>query len=135
MATASRRAGSPSSGRAGFDEVAAFREQDISQAHRLAGVGVAPLQGQLADKPYLIVVFGQGGSSAYAARLDVGATGRRLPVKWSRGGRRSRWACKKTDFLLAGEEARSKLDKAKQLGVKVLSEAEFERMTDTGRKN
>ena len=35
---------------------------------------------------------------------------------------------KKTDFLLAGEKAGTKLEKAKQLGVPVISEAEFQRM-------
>jgi DNA ligase (NAD+) len=35
---------------------------------------------------------------------------------------------KNTDFLLAGEEAGSKLDKAKELGVKILSEKEFLQM-------
>ena len=32
---------------------------------------------------------------------------------------------KKTDFVLAGEEAGSKLEKAQQLDVKILDEAEF----------
>jgi DNA ligase (NAD+) len=35
---------------------------------------------------------------------------------------------KKTSFLLAGEKAGSKLDKARELGVTVVDEAEFLRM-------
>jgi NAD-dependent DNA ligase len=45
------------------------------------------------------------------------------------GGKVSGSVSKKTDFVLAGEEAGSKLDKAQKLGVKILDEAEFLKMT------
>ena len=41
------------------------------------------------------------------------------------GGRPSGSVSKKTAFLIAGEEAGSKLDKAKALGVPVITEKEF----------
>jgi DNA ligase (NAD+) len=41
------------------------------------------------------------------------------------GGRVSGSVSKKTDFVLAGVEAGSKLEKARELGVKILDEAEF----------
>ncbi len=42
------------------------------------------------------------------------------------GGRVSASVSKKTDYVLAGEEAGSKLDKAQKLGVKIISETDFE---------
>lgn len=46
----------------------------------------------------------------------------------ARGGKVSGSVSKKTSFVLAGEEAGSKLEKAKKLGVRVLNEAEFRQM-------
>ncbi|WP_416385074.1 NAD-dependent DNA ligase LigA [Tersicoccus mangrovi] len=50
----------------------------------------------------------------------------------SRGGKAAGSVSKKTDYVVVGENAGSKADKAEQLGVKVLDEAGFETLLATG---
>ena len=46
------------------------------------------------------------------------------------GGKVSSSVSRKTDYVLAGDEAGSKLEKARQLGVPVIDEVQFRRLTD-----
>lgn len=48
----------------------------------------------------------------------------------SLGGKTSSSVSKNTDYVLAGEAAGSKLDKAKSLGVKIISEEEFKKLIE-----
>ena len=50
----------------------------------------------------------------------------------SRGGKASGSVSKKTDFVVVGENAGSKADKAEQLGVAVLDEAGFKVLLEKG---
>ena len=49
-----------------------------------------------------------------------------------RGGKASGSVSKKTDYVVAGENAGSKAEKAEQLGVRILDEAEFGRLLEGG---
>lgn len=51
----------------------------------------------------------------------------------SRGGKAAGSVSKKTDYVVVGENAGSKADKAQELGLTILDEAGFRRLLETGR--
>jgi DNA ligase (NAD+) len=75
---------------------------------------VAPSTGPFAGKTCVLT-----GTLSTMTRDEAGALIRQG------GGTVSGSVSKKTDFVIAGESAGSKLDKARELGVAILSETEF----------
>jgi len=93
----------------------------------LAAVGVqldVPEADRVADGPLTGKTLVVTGSLEHFSRQQAEAAIRRA------GGRAAGSVSKKTDYLVAGAEAGSKLDKARALGVEVLDEAAFRRLLD-----
>jgi DNA ligase (NAD+) len=86
----------------------------LSQDAKLKPAGV---EGDLTGKTFVVT-----GTLAKYQREEIEELIRQL------GGKASGSVSKKTDYVVAGEKAGSKLDKAKELGVPVLSEEAFEKM-------
>jgi len=92
---------------------------------RLAAVGVkldVPEEERVSDGPLTGKTLVVTGTLAGYSRQEAEAAIRQA------GGRASSSVSKKTDFLVAGAEAGSKLAKAEKLGVKVLDESGFEQL-------
>ena len=87
---------------------------DVPEADRVAG---GPLTGKT-----LVVTGTLPGFSRQEAEAAIRQA----------GGRASSSVSKKTDYLLAGEDAGSKLANAKKLGVPVIDEAEFRKLIAAG---
>lgn len=117
-------------GRTTAEAVAAFfaLDENREMLKKLAEAGVeakgddsAPVSDHFAGKTFVFT-----GALTKFTREDAEALVRRL------GGRASGSVSKQTSFLVAGEAAGSKLAKAQQLGVTVLTEDEFAEMTPDG---
>ncbi len=89
---------------------------------RDAGVNMAALASEPNDSRFTGKTFVLTGTLSGMTRAEASE------IIEKHGGKVSGSVSKKTDYVLAGEDAGSKLTKANQLGVKVISEADFENM-------
>jgi DNA ligase (NAD+) len=100
---------------AGKKVLARIRELGITPQSEK--VGIAPPEGVFAGKTFVLT-----GTLPTLTREEATAKIEAL------GGKVTGSVSKKTDFVLVGAEAGSKLTKAQELGVKILDEAEFLKM-------
>jgi len=94
----------------------------LKEIDELLELGVKPVQKkkkQIEGHPFLKKTFVLTGTLENYSRSEV-----TLLIK-ERGGKVSGSVSKKTDYVLAGDNPGSKIDKAKDLGVTVLTEEEF----------
>jgi len=102
-----------------------MKEKDnLPMLQKLADAGVVCLQseGTTAEQVFIDKIFVLTGTLPTLSREEA-----RAMIK-DRGGKVSGSVSKKTDYVLAGEDAGSKLDDAKTLGVKVIDEGGFMRL-------
>lgn len=87
---------------------------------RLAGVNMKGEKVETIESAHFT-----GKSVAFTGTLESLTREKASEEVLKRGGKVSGSISKKTDYVVAGSEAGSKLEKAKKLGVRILSEAEF----------
>lgn len=68
-----------------------------------------------------------GKTFVFTGTLSMGRDEAEAEVR-ARGGKASSSVSKETDFVVAGDNPGSKYDKAKKLGVKIISESEFQKL-------
>ena len=107
--------------------VAFFGQPEATELlDKLARAGVQPIIGE--DAPSADTFAGKSfvftGSLQTMTRGDAEAIVKRL------GGRAASSVSKQTDYVVAGDSAGSKLEKARTLGVTVLTEEEFQRLAE-----
>ncbi len=94
--------------------------KDLIEKLKQAGVNLESLEENVEDERFAGKTFVLTGS------LENYTRGEAANIIEKFGGKTSSSVSKKTDYVLAGEEAGSKLTKAQSLGVTIITEAEFE---------
>ena len=93
---------------------------DLIQKLKQAGVNTKSLEEESSDNRF------EGKTFVLTGSLEKYTRGEAANIIEKLGGKTSGSVSKKTDYVLAGEDAGSKLTKAQALGVKIITEAEFE---------
>ena len=107
-----------------------FKQQetkDILQKLEMAGVNFSLLEGNketAADNSFKGLTFVLTGALTNYTRQQA------KELIESKGGKVVNSVSKNTDYVLAGDNPGSKLDKAKELGIKILSEEDFSRFSN-----
>ncbi len=96
--------------------------KDLIEKLKMAGVNTISLQEGSSDNRFDAKTFVLTGSLEKYTRKEA------EDIIESFGGKTSSSVSKKTDYVLAGSEAGSKLTKAQSLGVKIITEEEFSNM-------
>ena len=96
--------------------------KDTLQKLKEAGVNMKLLEEETSDNRF------EGKTFVLTGTLEKYTRQEASDIIEKHGGKVSSSVSKKTDYVLAGEEAGSKLTKAQELGVTIISEAEFENM-------
>ena len=95
---------------------------DLIEKLKQAGVNMKHLEEENSDDRFNGKTFVLTGSLEKYTRNEASSIIEKF------GGKTSSSVSKKTDYVLAGEDAGSKLTKAQSLGVKILTEEEFEEL-------
>ena len=98
------------------------QSQDLIKRLKDAGVNTQGSKKELQDNRFEGKVFVLTGTLPTYSRQEA------ANIIEDFGGKTSSSVSKKTDYVLAGEEAGSKLTKAESLGVKIITEEEFKEM-------
>ena len=108
------------------NSIASFFEEsqtrDLIQRLKENNVNMESLEEEAQDKRF------EGKSFVLTGSLEEFTRGQASDIIEKLGGKTSGTVSKKTDYVLAGSEAGSKLTKAQNLGVQIITEEEFKEM-------